>query len=364
MKKEANTQKNKNLKLSILLSLILSLSIIILILFFTVDEETIRKLSTSNIKYQFFLAAVILNILYWILWGSRLKILSDSVDKSINIGLITSIKIVITNLFLGAITPSMAGGEPVRIYLLKKEGLSSGSATASVIGERLLDALFFLAGVPFAFLIYRDIINEPWLEKALLVGIFIFIIGIILFFYTLKYPQKTGSVLISINKKIGKLIKREKKAEDLAIRINREMENFHESMVYFLKEGRKYFIESFILTILFWTTGFMIPPMLLMGLGLEPFFIEACAAQILLIVIVMMPTTPGSAGVTEGAAAVLYTPLIGKSLIGVFILLFRFVTYYMNLIAGAIFQHKIFKSLTSFSKDLIQKNTEKKVDEE
>jgi uncharacterized protein (TIRG00374 family) len=68
----------------------------------------------------------------------------------------------------------------------------------------------------------------------------------------------------------------------------------------------------------------------------------------------MMPTTPGSAGITEGSTAALYSIFIGSSLIGVFVLLFRLLTYHMGLIAGAIFQYRIFKSVASFSLDTIK----------
>ncbi|GAI24038.1 unnamed protein product, partial [marine sediment metagenome] len=127
------------------------------------------------------------------------------------------------------------------------------------------------------------------------------------------------------------------------------------SMVFFLSDGKKAFIKAGILTAIFWITGWMIPPLILMGLGLEPFIIESCAIQVLLIIIVMMPTTPGSAGITEGSTAALYSVLIGSPIIGVFVLLFRFITYHMGLIAGAIFQYRIFKSVASFSLDTIKK---------
>jgi len=76
----------------------------------------------------------------------------------------------------------------------------------------------------------------------------------------------------------------------------------------------------------------------------------------------MMPTTPGSAGIAEGGIYVLYGVLIGTgdgSLIGVFVILYRFISYYMNLIAGAIFQYRIFKSVASFSIDMIKKHEDK-----
>jgi hypothetical protein len=130
-------------------------------------------------------------------------------------------------------------------------------------------------------------------------------------------------------------------------------------MIFFLNDGKRALIKASILTIAFWSTGFMIPSMILLGLGLDPFIIESYAAQILLVVIIMMPSTPGSAGIAEGGVAALYSVIIGAShayLLGVFVMLFRFITYHMNLIAGTIFQYKIFKSVASFSLEAIKKH--------
>jgi glycosyltransferase 2 family protein len=144
----------------------------------------------------------------------------------------------------------------------------------------------------------------------------------------------------------------------MADRIGHEIDNFHTSMVFFLTKGKKSFLGASGLTILMWSTGFMIPSMILLALGLPPFFVESYAAQALLLIIVMLPTTPGSSGVTELGMAALYGVLLGAShqyLLGVFVLLFRFISYHMNVICGAIFQYRIFKSITSFSFETIEK---------
>jgi uncharacterized protein (TIRG00374 family) len=74
----------------------------------------------------------------------------------------------------------------------------------------------------------------------------------------------------------------------------------------------------------------------------------------------MLPLTPGSAGIAEGSIFILYGILLNDpvsySLIGVFIILFRFITFHMNVIVGAIFQYRIFKSVASFSMDMIKKH--------
>jgi uncharacterized protein (TIRG00374 family) len=347
-------KKPKTVRLSIILSIIISLAIILIILYFTIDIKTFEYFSNVNIRYEYFLVAFLLQILSWFIWGARLKVLSHEIEKDFSISLWESTKIIIANLFLAGITPSMAGGEPVRIYLLKEDGLSVGAATASVLGERLLDALLIIISVPFAFFIFRKNIDIGYIQIGLSIGIFIFVLIICLFVLSIKYPEKTKSFLIYINNKLNR-IKKFEKTNKILDRINTEVDNFHRCMIYFITEGRRIFLLAGSLTILYWATILMIPSMIFLGLGLEPFFILSFSAQILLIVVIMMPTTPGSSGIAEGLIAGLYSVLIGSSLIGVFILIFRFITYHFNLIIGAIFQYRIFKSVASFSFDIINK---------
>ena len=355
---DVDNKKKKTIKLSIIISISISILIIILVLFFSVDKKTLNQLANTNIKYEFFALAIFLNFLYWILWGARLKVLSNTIDKNVNIGLWKSIKIILANLFLAGITPSMAGGEPVRIHLLNKEGMSLGGSTATVIGERLIDAIFILILIPFAFFIFKNKPGIEYINLGLTIGIILFIILIILFLYAVFKPDKTKSFLIFISKKISRILKKKEGEIKIISRINHEVDNFHNSIMLFSYHKKKMLLAS-IITIIFWSTGFIIASMLLLGLGLQPFFVESYAAQVLLIVIIMMPTTPGSSGVAEGSIFVLYSVILSDpvsySLIGVFTILYRFITYHMMVIVGAIFQYKIFKSVASFSMEMIKK---------
>jgi uncharacterized protein (TIRG00374 family) len=357
-----NEKKKLNkTKISIFLSIALSLSIIVLILYFTIDAQTIQYLSQVSFRTEFFLffgVAVVLNVLYWFIWGARLKVLSKAIDPKVYVSLWEATKIVIANQFLAGITPSVAGGEPVRIYLLNKDGLSTGGATAAVLGERLIDAIFILVLVPFGFFVFKDRIDVKLISYGLTVGVIVFVIGLVLFALALKYPKKTRALLCKISEKLSRISKKKEHSSSVVDRIGREVDNFHNSMILFLTKGKKAFLGAGGLTVLMWSTGFMIPSMILLGLGLPPFFVESYAAQALLLIIVMLPTTPGSSGVTELGMAALYGVLLGAShqyLLGVFVLLFRFITYHMNMICGAIFQYRIFKSITSFSLETINK---------
>ena len=167
-------EKQKTMKLPIILSLSLSIAIIIAILYFTIKPEDIDKLLTTRIRFEFLIVAVLLNVCYWILWAFRMRILANTMEKRLKLSIWGSTKIVLANMFLASITPSMAGGEPVRIYLLNKEGMPFGCATAAVLGERLLDAFFVLFMVPFAFYVIQGIpgIQQySFLSTALLIGV-------------------------------------------------------------------------------------------------------------------------------------------------------------------------------------------------
>ena len=349
-------RKQKTVKLSIIISVTLSIAIILAILYLTIDADTFEKLRTVKIRYEFFILAIFLNILYWFLWGARLKVLANAIDPDVEISFWTSTKIVIANLFLAGITPSMAGGEPVRIYLLNKEGMSIGGSTATVLGERLIDAFFILLVAPFGFFIYKDKLSSEYLSSGLWIGVIVFILLIILFIFAILKPEKVKSFLIYLNKKLNRILKKQESENKIIKKIRDEVDNFHNSMTCFVGERKKALFIAGILTVLFWSTGFMIPSMIFLGLGLPPFFIESYAAQILLLVIIMMPTTPGSTGVAELSIAGLYGVLIGSTLLGVFIVLYRFISYHMNLIAGVIFQYRIFRSVASFSMDMIKKD--------
>jgi glycosyltransferase 2 family protein len=351
-------RKISKTKISIIASVALSISIILLILYFTINKETLQNLSQVSVRPEFFLffgAAVVLNVISWVIWAARLKIISKAIAPDVHVSLWESTKIVIANLFLAGITPSMAGGEPVRIYLLKKDGMTFGGATAAVLGERLIDAIFILVTIPFALLVFKDYIVDPRLQLGVLVGVVAFILFIVVFLYASTRPLKVKALLIIIDEKIQRIKKKKAGKKSIIERLSKEVDNFSQSMVFFLKQGKKTFLLGGILTVAMWSVGFMIPSMLLLSLGLPPLYFESYAAQIILLIIIMLPLTPGSSGIAELGMYGLYGIFLNTPLLGVLVLLFRFITYHMNVICGAVFQYRIFKSITSFSFDSLGK---------
>ena len=134
-----------------------------------------------------------------------------------------------------------------------------------------------------------------------------------------------------------------KKADEMMTRILREIDVFHDSLTIYLKEGRRALGKGFVYTIAFWTFQFSIASLILVGLGSQPWILPSFSAQTVLTLIVILPLTPGNSGVAEISTASIYSAFVSTSILGVFIIAWRSVTYYLNILVGGFVSLKILK---------------------
>ena len=332
-------------------SLGISLLTLFFILFFTpykITPETFAALAEIN---PFYLALAIgVHLSSFVIWSLRLKLLSDFIGSSgeglgaqkINLKLLKSLKIISASLFAACITPSQFGGEPARIYLLKKVGFSVGDATAVVIGERALDFVVILTGTAMSFMLFRAILPyQPVLYAIFTVFGACLFVGVLILTYCLVKPEKAKKVVDLLFSKIK--LKRVAKLED---KFHLELDNFLSAVKRFQSEGKSTIGLALIFTVAFWLVAFMVPSILLLGFGAEPGWVYSNAAQFILLIIVAVPITPGSSGVAEVGFTYLYHPLVDASILGVFTVVWRLSTYYVNLIVGGITSIKLLSEMS------------------
>lgn len=328
---------------SITLGLIISLFSIMIILALTFDKDSLEALRRVNIYW--FILALLLHILSWIIWGLRISVMSGHMNKDLKVSLKDGIGIALANLFLAAITPSMAGGEPIRIHLLSRKGLGVGKSTALVLGERVFDAVFVLSLIPISIWVFGMYVEIRFVKFGLMIGLSLFIAGICLFIYSIIRPDSVKNIIKSMLKRL-KIKSMERRLEDLFKKVDGFVDGFQKGASdIFKRENKIGILIISILTASYWFVEFLIPSCILKGLDQDPIILQSISAQILLMVIVMIPLTPGSSGIAEGGAALLYSTIIpNKSVLGILILTWRFITYHINIIFGGIFQYKLFKS--------------------
>ena len=335
----------KGIRKWLILSLTVSIIAIIAILILTVNEETMGSL--VKIRPEYLLLAVGVRALCWVAMGARIKILSKVVGCKIS--LLQSIKIVLPGTFAAGVTPSYVGGEPVRIYLLSKKGLSIGDAAAVDLGGMILNGLVLGVMLPFAWFIFRDVIRPNFMLSS----VFVFI-GILFSFawgfgvYGMIYPEQIKRLLERLGR--SKLVSGITfgRSGQMVSRIVLEIDNFRNGLLRFVREGRKELLLGILWTMAYWLFLISLPSIILLGMNMDPMWIPSMAAQVILMIIVMIPIAPGGSGIAEIGAASFYSvvlPADGLQVLGVFVVIWRFVEHYIPLLIGGLVSLKVMREL-------------------
>lgn len=318
----SNKLKDEKVKAA-LLATFMSLVSIIIILKFT--ETNVSWKMISQVQGRFLILGLSLHMFSWVFYAVRLKLLTSLAGHKISFRL--SLMSTLASNFLAALTPSSAGGEPLRIKILADDGMSYGSATAVAVGERLLDSIFFVAALAL-FLVFSDFLTGFGLK----IGAFFFILLVVLLTFLwqlVSRPERIAGLMSWLKKKTGN--------RPIVFSIEKEIWLFREAGIQLAKETLRRTPVMAALTALIWMCDFLVPSALLMGMGSDPKFLLSITSQIILAIIAILPLTPGGSGVAELSMSYLYSMFVPPVLLGPLVILWRVATYFSNIVVGAAF---------------------------
>jgi uncharacterized protein (TIRG00374 family) len=317
----------------LVVSLAFSLVVLALVLYFTVTKETFLYLRRLN---PFFLVlAIAFHFLAYGFWAMRIKVMAKSLGH--RVGFMYCLNLVMANLLAGAITPAQAGGEPVRIHQLYRDNVPLGDATAIVVVERVLDAVVLGVAAIAAFFILGRMVEgvPPGLNFIIIITWVVMVVFIGVFILSVRNPEFLKRILKTTSRPFCRRWDLTR-FERLRCSIDREVDNFHDSMSRFVAHGRAGLLGGTAFTALFWFSEFIIVSFILMGIGEQPYYLLSLVAQIIIAVIMMIPLTPGSSGIAELSATSIYGLFINSSIVGILVVVWRVIFYYLNIIVGIV----------------------------
>lgn len=318
----------------ILVSLLISGAVLAVVLALTVDEATYAAL--AGLDRRWLAIAVLSHGAALLCWAGRVRVLSSGLGYRVPYR--ACVSIVLANVLAAAITPSSAGGEPVRVHELYRAGVRAGDATAVVVAERLLDVLLLLAGVVIAVvLLGRQLAALGVSGGPLVPAISLFALvfaGLVLL--ALRWPQGLKRALLGITAVLGRRL-----PSGIAARIGRvsnrldhEVDHFHAAFGRFATGGLGHLGGALLLSAGYWVLDFLVASFVLLALGLPPSWVLSLLCQMLVNVIALLPFTPGGAGLAEASAASLYGLFVPTSAVGVLVVLWRLIVYHLNILLG------------------------------
>jgi len=277
-------------------------------------------------------------ILEWLLEALRIQKIVHALGSSVTYRKI--LKISLIGSFFSKITPFDTGGEPFQIYLLHKDrGLTLGESTAVIMIKTLLghfSRLFLGMLLPFLVIFFwkQWLFTTKTARTLVNIGIFIYL-GFISFllFITLK-PQTVKRIIFYLLHRQIFLRFSPSKAKEWLTKLSRTIDDFKQAKQKILTTHPADLVMIGFLSLLCWTLIILLPVILLYGMGVHSPIMQTLAIAIIFYLATAYAPTPGSSGAAELGFAALFSVLVPKPLLGIFVLIWRVFSYYAGLLVG------------------------------
>ncbi|MEO0288159.1 MAG: flippase-like domain-containing protein [candidate division WOR-3 bacterium] len=330
---------NINIRKGIKVFLLITIVISTLILILTVSEETWKYL--KSIRPLYFLFTLLALLFYYYLDGVRVKYLAKGIGY--NISVFTGIEVVVSGIFLAAVTPFQTGGFPVQVYYLKKNGIPYGEGTLILFMRGVLAIIFHVFALPFIFLTYSYLLKNSiveWIIKYIMILYpLILIVSVLIYFL----PEK----FLSFLEKLDNGLFNRKKSEKSPIKrfsnfIEREIDYFKDGLKHYFNKRKTLLFVLLFLTFFSYIVFFSIAILILLGLGVKVEHPLAVAnLQFLHNFLVYFMPTPGASGIAETVFAILFKNICPKDILGIYAIIWRFFTFTIGAFLGGILTLKI-----------------------
>lgn len=326
-------QKLKN-KLSILLLIIVTIGV----LYFALKDDFIDIVhDILRVNIWWLLVAIFLLFGYWYMKSMVLYHTARHFKKDYRMR--NAFRNILLTQFFNGITPFASGGQPFQVYSLKQEGISLTDGTNIIIQDFIvyqiaLIILGLIAIISNHFLsIFPDV---GFLKQLVTLGFLINTIVIIVLF-VVAFAKRIN---IFIAKKLiyclGK-IKLVKNVKETSQKWKEYIDKFHAGAVILMKD-KKHFIYLIFLNLVALMSLYLIPMVILFGLGdytsVTSGYAIITSAYVMLVG--SFVPIPGGTGGLEYSFLSFYGNFIKGSTLKAIMLIWRFITYYLGIIVGAI----------------------------
>lgn len=287
----------------------------------------------SRVDPKALAAALGLHLLMQVAWACRLYVLGRGLGAPVPLP--RALALVTSGLFAAAVTPGRVGGEPWRIAMLVRGGASGAAASRTIVADRAVDMLFFLAlgAVAIALLpsfFGQDVGDVRILGLVALLGLLAMAVAI---GFILVRPARMAHLLGGAAGWGDRLLRRPRRHRAPAIAVF-----FHDvtgGIAELLRRRPSAVLAGAVLSFVLWTCELSILWVVLQGFGFTPPYGATYLAGVLIVMVASVPALPGGTGVAEVAALALLTPL-APGLTPAFLVAWRGMTYYVDLLAGGL----------------------------
>lgn len=319
------------------INIIIIVVLTLFVLYFSLKDyysEIITSLFNADIRWLLVSYLFVLSYTFF-----KTVITNDIINKFTKYSFLKTFSLQIMTFFFNAVTPFSTGGQPFQIYVLNKNNVSLPQGTNIIIQESIVHQIAIIL-VGFLAIILNLILGICKIEGVVLWFLIIgFLANVLILFllFIVSYSKKINKSLIKIVINLLTFLRLIKKKNELINKLNKKIEDFTNNSKILLKD-KKRFVKLIIINCIALFCLYIVPLTILFSLGDYSSF-DGMTAIILVAFISIISSyipLPGGMGGQEYLFVLLFDLYIDKPILSTLMLLWRFTTYYLPMIIGAV----------------------------
>lgn len=326
------------MKKKFIINFFIILVVLILVLYFSLKDnyrEIINYISNINLFWLFVSIAILL--LHRVIVGlCSYKVVLIN-NANVNFGKMVQINFIIP--FFHGITPFSGGGQPMEIYYLHNEGVSKTKSTNIVLQNFILYQIALIIVSLLAVIcnqIFELFPKDDFMRRLVLLGFLINFLVLLISLVAGFYKKLTSYIVKKIITFLNK-IKIIKDVDGTLNKFNNYIDNFYNN-ANLLKKNKKQVCYVILLHMISLILLYSIPYTIILGMGLKDInYIYILIATTYVMIIGSFVPIPGGTGGIEYGFMYFCGLIISGSVLTAVMLMWRFITYYLAMIIGAIF---------------------------
>ncbi len=251
-----------------------------------------------------------------------------------------SYKMLLITKFFNGITPFSSGGQPMQIYMLKKDGVRLTKATNIIIQNFIIyqAALVVLGLVALGINFYFSLFEKVVLLKHLVTIGFMMNTLVMIFLFIISFSNRFNHFMIEKGILILSKIKLVKDKEKILNSWHEKVDDFHEGATY-LKQNKMLCFRTFLYNALYLVLLYVMPYFVILALTKDPITItplEAICSSAYVLIMGSFVPIPGASGGIEYGYLRFFGNFIKGALVKASLLIWRTISYYIPMILGAV----------------------------
>ena len=258
-------------------------------------------------------------------------------ERGCRISFLRTFRTVLIGMYYSGITPGSAGGQPMQINALRKEGVPVEYGTLSLTVRFVMNQFTVCMMTLVLFLIHHDFVVQQlggaiWAARIGWLINFMSVPLVLLAAFQRKWMQSLAVKLIRLGAKI-RLVRDPEKTTG---RVTEMLDTYHEALNEMLHHPKEILLQLLCSTVsLLGMMGSVVFTYYALGQHGTP-WIHLLTLGFLLFVSASYTPLPGASGAQEGGFLLYFQGIFRDGTIGLGLLIWRFFTYYLWLITGVI----------------------------